>query len=338
MSIDEFSFLVGLVDDYEFIANSKKQMWAEKSLRIYFRHPLQKQEVDVLAKASSTIQDVWIESVFDRKLTDIELEMLVLRMPWHRFRRFPQKLPEEYLQMLFATRNPLKIVAYCRDFALPLKFEKMLIEKYRCSLQEPDEKMAILKFGGEEVNGWREALEAYLSGVGKEKMASRESQKMLLGLDDDDLLYMLIERCSISSSLLHEDMIASLIKRKKTEALRLLLKVSFMPNILALTLTLKQEIPELKYQYYIAEKRYRCFIKEQKKGVFIGAIAPKAKEVNLLLKYYETPADEKDEFAQIYLLPWLHTFSPSMCAFMAYYFPQYAEDIWKALKSKTENL
>ena len=338
MSIDEFSFLVGLVDDNAFLAKSTMQMWAKKLLRIYFRHPLQKQQADILAKASLTVQDVWLESVCGRKLTDIELEMLVERMPWHSFRRFPQWLPEEYLQILFATRNPRKIVAYCREFALPLKFEKMLIEKYRCSLQKNDAKMTIFKFGRKEVNGWREALEAYLSGVGDEKMTSCESQKMLLDLADDDLLYMLIERCSISSELLHQDVIWSLVEQHKTEALRLLLKVSSIPNIPALIIKLEQKIPELKYQYYIAEKRYRCRIKELENGVFIGAIAPKPKELDLLLKYDKYSADEKDEFAQIYLLPWLHTFSPSMCAFMAYYFPQYAEDIWKALKSKTENL
>ena len=198
--------------------------------------------------------------------------------------------------------------------------------------------MTIFKFGRKEVNGWREALEAYLSGVGDEKMASCESQKMLLDLADDDLLYMLIERCSIDSVLLHQDVIWSLVEQHKTEALRLLLKVSSIPNIPALALKLEQEIPELKYQYYIAERRYRCRIKEQEKGIFIGAIAPKPKEFDLLLKYDLTPADEKDEFAQIYLSSLLYTFSPSMCAFMAYYFPQYAEDIWKALKSKTENL
>lgn len=326
LSIEEFSYLIGLVDTV-FARQTAECRFAKLLLKLYFKGHLQQAEADVLINSNMSAQDLWVEAVRGKTLTDIELEMLVRRLPWYFTWTFPVQLSAVYLDILFAECNPEKIVAYCCDFSLPEEFEKKLLEKYRQSLTLPDIKMQYTKLGGRQINGWAEALEKYLRfGYDTDKrFASKDMQKKLLMIQNADLTNALIKRCSIARNILHEDVVWYLVEQHNEDALRLLMRGSYLPNIELLLQKIEREMPQLKEPLAIAQYRREIYLIEQKRGVFLGALSFFPYEHNIVCKYLETGEADKAKFAELYILPWLDKFRPCMCAYVAYHFPYLAD-------------
>ena len=313
-------------------ADNKTAQWL---LKMYFRKPLRQEEMDLLVSSKyTTAQDVWLDAAKHRKMSNIEQDGLVRSMPWNSLRKFPRELPDDYIAVLFAERNPQKIVAYCSYFVLPEKFEKMLIEKYRQSLNEKDAKMQYCKLGISRINGWGEALEAYLEGpyYTGVRFASKEVQKQLIELNDQSLIEKLILRCSIVENCLHGDTMWALIEQNNVEAMRLLLRDSYLNGSSALINFFNEKMPQLEFQEYISMHRRNLYEVEQRCGELLGALTFTEREQRLVMKHHSTAPDEIDEFVETYIEPLMHTFGPCMCAYIAYYFPQLADKALKTLQ------
>ena len=293
---------------------------------MYFKGDLQQSEVEILANSQMSAQYLWVEAVRGKELNGVELELLVRHLPWYFTWRFPVQLSIDYLNILFAERNPEKIVAYCCDYALPEEFEKLLIEKYQQSLKEPDAKMTYMTPGGREINGWAKALRTYLSfgGMKGERLTSKEVQQQILMLKDANLTNALIKRCSIIKNILNDDIIWDLVKEHNEEGLRLLLLESYLPDLPALMLKIEQEMPGLQDAIAIANYRREVYFIEQKHCVFLGALTPLPRENGIISKYLESSETDKAEIAELYVKPWLNSFRPCMCAYVAYHFPDFA--------------
>ena len=336
LSIEEFSDLVNLSETSFFASKENNDTkFAGRLLKIYFKHPLTQEETDLLFNQGHlTAQDIWLKAVKHRKMSDNEQEGLVRRMPWHFMRRFPAKLSDDYIAILFAERNPQKITAYCRDFSLPVKFEKLLLEKYQQSLKTPDAKMQYRKISGKSIDGWAEALDVYLDGpyYTGDRFASRERQKQLLELNDQQLIEKLVARSSIVENRLHGDTMWALIKQNNVDAMRLLLRESYLNGSSALINFFDEKMPQLEAQYCIAQHRRNLYEVEQRDGKFYGALTFTGREERLVIKHQTTAPDEMDEFVETYIEPLMHTFGPCMCAYVAYHFPQLANKALKTLQ------
>ena len=334
LSIDEFSYLVNLSETSWLTSKENHDhKTAEWLLKIYFKHPLHPEETELLFNPGHlTAQDIWLKAVKHRKMSDNEQDGLVRHMPWHFMRRFPTKLSDDYIAILFVERNPQKIIAYCRDFSLQVKFEKLLLEKYQQSLKTPDDKMQYRKVSSNYINGWAEALDAYLDGpyYTGDRFSSRDMQKQLLNLNDQRLLEKLISRCTIVENRLHGDTMWTLIEQNNVEAIRLLLRESYLNGSSALINFFDEKMPQLEAQYCISQHRRNLYEVEQRRGELLGALTFTEREERLVEKHLKTPPDEMDEFIETYIEPLMHTFGPCMCAYIAYHFPQLAD---KALKN-----
>jgi hypothetical protein len=330
LSIEEFSFLVGLISTR--FRDTDEYAFAAKVLKKYFRGNLKQKEADVLASSLMEAQDFWLESVRGKMLSDIETELLIKRLPWYFTWNFPVRLSEKSLEILFSEQNPEKIVAYCRDYCLPKRFEDFLLEKYQQSLTNPDGKMQYVKIGGRRTDGWAEALETYLHFGSDERFVSKDMQKKLLSLNNARLTSFLIKRCSIAKNILDEEIICSLIGQHNEEAMRLLLLESFLPNIQKTGPQIEQEMPQLKAQLEIAQYRRKLYFKEQKYGVNLGVLTLLPQESNIIRNYLLSTEYEKESFAEEYILPWIGGFRPCMCAYVAYYFPHLADKALEEIK------
>lgn len=333
LSIEEFSELLNQCEVHWLSKPSADNKTAQWLLKRYFKKPLRREEMDLLVNSTHiTAQDIWLKVAKYRKLSNIEQDGLVRRMPWNFLREFPGKLSNDYIAILFAERNPEKIVAYCRHFVLPKKFEKMLIEKYQQSLNNEDTKMLYRKLGRSYINGWAEALDAYLEGpyYTGDRLASKEVQKQLIELNEQPLIEKLISRCSIIKNYLHGDTIWMLIEQNNVDAMRLLLRESYLNGSSALMNFFNDKMPQLEPQECISRHRRNLYEVEQRCGELLGALTYTEREERLVMKHHFTAPNEMDEFVETYIEPLIHTFGPCMCAYIAYHFPQLAE---KALRS-----
>lgn len=315
-------------------ADNKTAQWL---LKMYFKEPLRQEEMDLLVSSEyMTAQDIWLKAVKHREMSDIEQDGLVRQMPWNILREFPRELSKDYVAILFAERNPEKIVAYCRYFVLPEKFEKMLIEKYQQSLSENDTKMQYSKFGKSLINGWGEALEVYLDGpyYQDKRLTSKDVQQKLLALNDEKITEKLILRCTIVENRLHGDTMWTLIEQNNVEAMRLLLRESYLNGSRALINFFNEKMPQLEAQYCISQHRRNLYEVEQRDGKFYGALIFTEREHRLVMKHRLTAPDEMDEFVETHIKPLLLTraFGPCMCAYIAYHFPQLADEALRNLQ------
>ncbi|MBO6288736.1 MAG: hypothetical protein J6N45_00230 [Alphaproteobacteria bacterium] len=335
LSIEEFSYLLSISETSCFSPQKKASKTAGWLLKLYFKHPLNPEEASLLFnQGHSTAQDIWLEAVKHRKMSDTEQDGLVRHMPWNFMRCFTTPLSDDYIAVLFAERNPQKIVAYCRDFALPNKFEKRLLEKYEQSRTTPDIKMQYRRISSMGLDGWAEALDAYLEGpyYTGERFATKERQKQLVELNDQHLTEKLIARCSIVKNNLHSDTMWALIEQNNVDALRLLLRESYLNGPYALINFFNEKMPQLEAQYCISQHRRNLYEVEQRCGKLFGALTFTEREERLVIKHSLTAPDEMDEFVETYIEPLMHTFGPCMCAYVAYHFPQLAQKALKCLQ------
>lgn len=305
-------------------------------LKRYFKQPLNSEELDVLASFGfTTAQDDWLKAMRGREASYEEMKVMIEKMPWHMLRRFPFELPKAFLAMLFAYRNSQKIVAYCRDYALPERFEEDLIENYRQSLKTPDDKMQYTYFGGSSVNGWAKALEVYLDGSHfDERLTTKDIQMKLLDLGDNKIIEKFILRCNIIRNPLHEDMIWRLISEGYVDMIRLMLRESYIVAPPLMVDLIEKRMPKVLAQYYIAKLRRETYLKEQQKRIFLGGLTFTDREKWIVERHQKTAADDMDDFVLTSVKPWINSFSPCMSAYLAYYFPELADDLLKGLTGR----
>ena len=323
LSSEDFLVLLNLSTGMGFGSwNEGKRVF--RLLKRYFKQPLTLEEMNLLcAPAYDLAQDDWLMAKRQKPMTGIEENVMVKYMPWNIVRKFPHKLSAGALAVLFAERDPLKIVAYCREFDLPGDFEMLLIDKYEESLKKPDEKMRYTYLGKTYFNAWQTALEAYLEAMDIEdqRMLYKVVQLRLLDLNDPEVTKKLILRSSIVENRLHEDVIWHLINTNNVEAVRLILRESYLPSN-ALSDFVDQKMPQLQLQVSWAKIRRSVYLREQKNKVFLGALTFDEREMHLVRKYaFLQPGHEK-EYAETYIVPGLGTFKPCMCAWIGYYFPE----------------
>ena len=292
-------------------------------LKKYFKHPLGQEKLGLLAdERYLTAQDLWLEACRTRLVTEKEVNFLVGSMPWNFLRHFPVKLPDSYVSVLFAKRNPQKIIAYCRDLDLPERFERLLIEKYQQSLIHEDEKMTYSScFEKTKINGWKEALFSYLEGEGKRLTALMIQQK-LLDMRDMEIILKLVARATIADKFLHPDIVRRLIQEHKTEAVKLLLRESYLGHDMKEFLT--RCMPQFNKQFELAEYRRLWYEKERADKTFYGALTFTPYELALVLKHKEMSEANDQEFKETYIEPFIGRFRSCMRAYVAYYYPELA--------------
>ncbi len=338
MSIEEFSALLRFGALSFFVSKeSFDDRVARWLLKRYFKHPLNHEEIDALMHIGySVAQDDWLKAMRYREASYEETKAIIDKMPWHMLRRFPFELPKPFLIMLFAYRNPQKIVAYCRDYALPEDYEKDLIENYRLSLKSPDNKMQYTYFGGSSVNGWAKALEEYLGGFNGERMTTKEAQLRLLDLGSGEIIKKLILRCNIARNPLHEDVIWRLIAEGYVDMVRLMLRESYIVAQPLMVDLMEKRMPQVLPLYYIAQYRRKVYLSEKDKYIMPSSLMFQNNEKWIIKRHIHTPADDMDDFVLTCVKPRIGTFSPSMCAYLAYYFPELADDLLKGLTVRKE--
>lgn len=340
LSIEEFSFLVGLADDSFTSPNDAKDArFAQRVLKLRFKYDLATSEADIVAQSNDSVRDLWLKTLHlsKKSLTETETEMLVRRMPWHSFRRFPVALDDYYISILFAERNPLKIVAYCRDFALPENFELELIKHYNESQITTDAKMTYSRLGFV-INGWVKAVYSYSEG-GKQifKLQNKDVQKALLNLNDPLIVQKMIERCNIAKNELYEETIMSLINKGSEGELRLLLRNSYLPDYHNLRAVFIEKYGHLKNQLAISDYRQELYDTEMAKKVLLGAFSMLPREHLIDLKRIETPTEYLDEYEELFIKPLLRrSISPAFGAEIAYHFPHLAKEVKKAVIRYTD--
>lgn len=340
LSIEEFSFLVGLADNSFTSPNDAKDArFAQKVLKLRFKYDLATSEADIVAQSNDSVRDLWLKTLHlsKKSLTETETEMLVRRMPWHSFRRFPVALDDYYISILFAERNPLKIVAYCRDFALPENFELELIKHCNESLFKTDAKMTYHRLSSQ-INGWIEALCSYIDGAVKEsKLLTESVQKELLDLRNPLITKKLIERCNMEKNILQEKTMMSLINQENENALRLLLAKSYLPNYQHMRIYFNNRYKHLIPQKEIADCRKELYDTEMAKKVLLGAFSMLPREHLIDLKRIETPTEYLDEYEELFIKPLLRrSISPAFGAEIAYHFPHLAKEVKKAVIRYTD--
>ena len=305
-------------------------------LKRYFKQSLSSKELDTLVNFGfTTAQDDWLKAMRYREASYEETKAIIDKMPWHTLRRFPFELPKAFLAMLFAYRNPQKIVAYCRDYALPEVYEKDLIENYRQSLKTPDNKMQYTYFGGGSVNGWAKALEVYLDGSHFDgRLTTKDTQMKLLDLGDNKITEKLILRCNIIRNPLHVDVLWRLISEGYDDMIRLLLRESYIVAPPLMVDLIERRMPQVLAQYHIAKLRRATYLKEQQKRIFLGGLTFTDREKWIVRKHQHTATEDMEDFVLTCIKPWLNSFSPCMCAYLAYYFPELADELWKGLSTE----
>ena len=326
LSIEEFLQLVNLAETSLFAKEKTKNKVAEWLLKLYFaRHILNEDERKILCNQQYfRVQEMWLNvAKKKKKLDDQDERMLVEYMPWYSIRNFPQQLSRFYLMLMFSERNPLKIVAYCRDYILPADFEKLLIEQYQRSLTIPDKSMLYRKFFHEIVNGWEEALNVYLDALrlNRQNFSLSDFPQKIMELNDENLTKKLLKHCSIADNFLPERSLWYLVEHKNEFALRLFLCESYLPNGLLLKQKIVQEFPKIEAAVNIAQCRREIYLLEQKHNVFLGALSFTPQEYLIIVKQLE----KYEDIEEIYIQPLLNTFKPCMCAYVAYHFPHLAD-------------
>lgn len=329
LSIEEFSFCVNSAETSLFSKEKTDAKVIQKILKFYFTHTvLCDDEMKILCNQRYyQAQEIWLETArLKKSLTEAEEDMLVRQMPWNTLRNFPQALSDYYLTVLFAERNPYKIVAYCRKYSLSEKFEKILLEEYQKSLSQPDQKMTYRRFTQYELNGWAEALDVYLDGyrMNKKHFSTSDIPLVILKSNDNNLIEKLIKQCSIADNFLPDTCLWYLIEQGKEKALRLLLCESYLPNYSLMLLRLEKVYPHLKSALSISRYRREIYLLEQKHNVFLGALSLTPREHNIVCKHITTPLEDIENFEETYIQPLLNKFKPCMCAYVAYHFPQLA--------------
>lgn len=329
LSIDELSGLCAQCED----KLDKGLLSAQECLKMCFRRNLTEAEAETVAKSSWAVQNLYLQTVRDCELSEAEQAMLVRQMPWDMTKQFPAPLNDELAAELFAGKDARKIVAYCRQFVLPEKLELELIDNYRRSLT--DESFAMpYGFLEKKLNGWKEALHRYLTAnFSQGRMAGEASQQALLALNEAAMTVALMKCADILHNPLSEKTLTALIEGKNEEAIRVLLRESYLPTKVSPALT--KCLPQLKYQDNIATLRHALAKVENELGRFLGAESPSANEFTAVQEYitHVGTEEQKAEFLEVWLLPMLYgEISPYMCAWVAYYYPEKAQQAYKVLR------
>lgn len=338
LSKDEFTMLAKV---YHTEPRARDYRVCEKILRLYFRNNQLTQEIaDIVGNASyQNVQNLFLDNKKE-PLSEIEQAMLVRQMKWDIIKKFPAPLDEPFIAEMFERREPLKIIAYCRDFQLSEKWEHFLFEKYLESLKTPDEQM-MCGITKKTDNGWHKALVAYLSGgFEQSRMADADMQQKILELQDDDLLLLYLRRCTMAYQPLTENSWRYLMEIKHLAGIRLLLKRSYAPE--TVVTDIKVQFPELKWPLIISQKRYKIYLLEKEYRLFLGAQAPTYNEHKVILLYIQSEdRKEKDVklFCSMYIKPLLSGLvSPSTSAWIAYHFPKLEEKAYHAMRRYIEKV
>ena len=95
-------------------------------------------------------------------------------------------------------------------------------------------------------------------------------------------------------------------------------------------------MPQVLAQYYIAKLRRETYLKEQQKRILLGGLTFTDREKWIVERHQKTATEDMDDFVLTSVKPWINSFSPSMCAYLAYYFPELADDLLKGLTVRKE--
>ncbi len=329
---NDFSNLLSFAEQ-NFMAASEDGKTAKWLLKIYFKQPLDAEEMELLCdQYYMAAQHIWLEAVRKRKLSEIETSFLIKRFPWNQFRHFPAELSKANLISLFDERDPYKLITYCRDYALPEDFELLLVEMYYQNLVKTDEKMLFTQSNGNKADGWEKALIAYLEGGHRNdnRCTSAKVQKAILELRNTEITQKLVSRCDITTNNLTYESVSFLIDYDYDGLLRILLRDSYLDR--NFEKLLKAKAPYLLAQYHIAALRRKAYLEGVNSPNYWRAIMFNKHEQRLAKLCEDTAY--KNEFVNYQIKPFLVSFGPCMCAYLAYHFPNLAPDLYRSLRSR----
>ena len=336
LSDNDFSMLLNLSEQHFSVSSSdRSDNTARWLLKLYFKKPLDKEQLELLSdRYYMTAQDLWLKSAKKRNFSGIETDYLVKKIPWNLFRFFPFKLPRFSLSDLFDERDPYKLINYCREYILPEDFELLLIEKYRQSLLKRDEKMQFILLDDGMSNGWEKTLIAYLEGVNvtDRRCATANVQKSILELNNFEITKKLVSRWNIGMNCLTYKSVEYLINCGYDELLRILLRDSYLDS--DFEKLIHDKTPNLMMQYYIASLRRKFYLEGQSSENYWKAIMFTPYEQDLIEVHESTLESDIDEFVNRKIKPNISSFGSCMCAYLAYHFPNLAQDLYKSLRDR----
>ncbi len=209
-----------------------------------------------------------------RQLTAEEEQYLATLMDFGPVYRFPRKLGDVAVSLLFESGNIRRIAEYVRDYALPERFELELIERYEMqkpyanpdSYSRPD---------------YAYALKQYLSSCRQPKCQTKRVQDRLLKVADENMWEGLCASQDMTKNLLENNTIRELIAKRYAKALRALLMHSFIPTQ-ELQRYLYATFPELKWELEISKVRHALRKLEKRTGEFWGVEAPDFDEYKII--------------------------------------------------------
>ncbi|MBQ8482146.1 MAG: hypothetical protein IJ532_06400 [Alphaproteobacteria bacterium] len=209
-----------------------------------------------------------------RPLTSEEEQYMATMMEFGPVFRFPRKISDRAVNLMFESGNVRRIAVYVKDFALPEAFELELIKRYEMQKPYARSSRALRP-------DYAYALSQYLSMCRQPKCQTEKVQEKLLEVADEDMLEGLCASQNMSKNLLHNSTISALIAKRYSKALRAMLMHSFVPTS-ELQRYLYSSFPELKWELEISKVRHALRKLEKRYGEFWGVEAPNYDEYKII--------------------------------------------------------
>ena len=186
--------------------------------------------MDKLYRHGEKLARLYLEFLYTRSVNEDEQRHLVLFMPFKQGDTWPCELSPANIEELFDTERPYKIRLYATKYALPERFEKLLISRVRT-----EEEYGCL----DDQNSYGQALETYLTENKLPRFKSTASQIFLLSLKDDKYFKFILD--SNLSEFVKPETIAEIMLQNRKALL------SCMDNLSeALRNQITEKYPDLK--------------------------------------------------------------------------------------------
>ena len=272
---DEFRSLCVLYSNVNGLFSHDRKKSVSAVLSVFFSHRTPTLGQLNAVYGSGDVRYLYLRNISPkRQLTPEEEQYFATLMDFGPVFRFPRKLGDVAVNLLFESGDIRRIAKYVSDYALSEKFELELIERYE--MQKP-----YASPNNYSKPDYAYALKQYLSQCKQPKCQTACVQKKLLTLCDDEMLEGLCASQNMCENALDDVSIRELITKGYKKSLRALLMHSFIKSV-ELQRYLLNTLPELKWELEISKVRHALCPLEKETQEFWGIEAPNFTEYKII--------------------------------------------------------
>ena len=272
---DEFRSLCELYSNVNGLFSPEKIRGVRTVLEVFFSHKTPTLGQLNAIYESDSLKRLYLGNISKkRQLTAEEEKYMATMMNFGPVFRFPQKISDSAVSLMFEAGDVRRIAKYVSDFSLPERFELELIKRYEKQKPYEDTNNAFRP-------NYAYALTRYLSSCPQPKCESERVQEKLLEVADENMWEGLCASQNMIENLLSNNTIRELIAKKYRKAIRTLLLHSFIPTA-ELQRYLYSTFPKLKWELEISKVRHALRRVENRTGEFWGAEAPNFDEYKII--------------------------------------------------------